>query len=57
MARAYSKCGTCNDLLWFRDNDVVPQTVRCSCSETELNEDGATGNPVAPTAEEIAGMN
>ncbi len=56
MVRAYSKCGTCNDLLWFSDNDQMPQEVVCTCTETVLTEDGATGNPVAPTQTEIDSM-
>ena len=53
MARAYTKCLDCEDLLWFDDNSTVPQDVLCSCCNTELTEEGPIGNFTTLTEEEI----
>lgn len=56
MARAYTKCAGCGDLLWFSDIDQIGQTVVCPCGGTTLTEDGPEGNHTDPSAEEIEGM-
>lgn len=54
MARAHTKCSMCNDILWFGDNDPVPQDVICPCGTTQLTEDGPQGSHIDLTEEEIA---
>jgi DNA-directed RNA polymerase subunit RPC12/RpoP len=56
MARKHTKCADCGDVLWFRDNDPVPQRVVCPCGSTKLTEDGSSGSAVDLTASEIATM-
>jgi len=53
MARAYTKCSNCNDIMWFGDNETPPQAVRCPCNQTELTEEGAVGSSTSLTQEEI----
>jgi len=53
MARAYTKCSNCNDVIWFRDTDKPPQAVQCTCGKTKLTETGEEGNYKSPTIEEI----
>lgn len=53
MARAYTKCKDCNDIMWFGDNDQVPQRVVCPCHSTRLTEEGPEGNYMELTQEEI----
>lgn len=53
MARAYTKCEDCNGVLWFGEDDPIPQAVICDCGSTSLKEDGPEGNYVALTQEEI----
>lgn len=56
MARAYTKCSECGDILWFDDNDVVPQAVQCPCGATLLTEEGPVGSFTDLTEEEIASL-
>ena len=53
MARAYTKCSLCSDLLWFGETDPVPQSVKCPCNKTQLNESGPEGSYTELTQEEI----
>ena len=53
MARAHTKCNSCEDIMWFGSNDTPPQTVICPCGATKLTEGGAEGNYVNLTQEEI----
>lgn len=53
MARAYTKCADCNDIMWFQDTDGVPQHVICPCGATELKESGPEGNFTTLTQQEI----
>lgn len=53
MARAYTKCAGCGDLLWFSSTSVPPQSVVCPCGGTQLTEDGPAGGGVEPSAEEV----
>jgi len=54
MARKYTKCSLCDDILWFGDEDAAPQAVVCPCNATTLKETGAEGNYTDLTEEEIA---
>lgn len=53
MARAYTKCSVCDDILWFGDFDPEPQCVVCPCGETFLCEQGPQGEFTELTQEEI----
>ncbi len=53
MARAHTKCTDCKDIMWFQDNDPVPQSVLCPCGHTKLTEDGPSGAFTALTQKEI----
>jgi len=53
MARSYTKCSVCGDLLWFGDTEPVPQAVQCNCNATRLEESGPDGAWTEPTQEEI----
>ncbi len=53
MARAYTKCAGCGDIMWFGDQDPIPQAVCCPCGATKLTEDGPEGNYTTLTQEEI----
>lgn len=53
MARAHTKCSACGDLLWFGDDEPVPQAVQCACAGTRLTEDGPEGNSTDLTQDEI----
>jgi len=53
MARAYTKCSECENIMWFRDQDVVPQIVICPCHKTKLTEEGPEGEYEDLTQEEI----
>lgn len=53
MARAYTKCSECGDLIWFGDNDRPPQAVQCKCNKTRLDESGPSGSFTSLTQEEI----
>lgn len=56
MARAHTKCKECGDILWFDDNDPVPQEVVCPCGETKLREDGPKGQFRKLTAKEAKAL-
>lgn len=53
MARAYTKCGDCNAVMWFGDLDPVPQAAVCLCGLTGLTEDGPVGNYVELTQADL----
>jgi len=56
MARAYTKCGTCGDIIWFDDSDIPPQAVQCPCTATKLTEDGPEGDFTELTQDEITAL-
>jgi len=53
MARKYTKCKDCKDIMWFGSNDTAPQAVVCPCGSTKLTESGPEGNYEELTQEEI----
>jgi len=53
MARAYTKCSKCKDIIWFSETDKIPQAVQCLCNATKLTEDGPEGSYEELTQEEI----
>lgn len=53
MARSYTKCTGCNDILWFGGTDVAPQATICPCFGTTLKESGPEGTFIDLTQEEI----
>ena len=43
-ARKATKCSECGDIIYFRVEDVSPQSVICPCGATKLNEGGPVGS-------------
>lgn len=56
MARAWTKCADCGDIMWFGDNDSPPQAVVCPCGCCKLTEDGPEGNYEELTTEEVEAL-
>lgn len=53
MARAWTKCAICLDVIYFESDSIPPQRVTCVCGESELTESGPIGNFIDPTVDEI----